>query len=233
MSEVSGRSILVAGATGGLGAPIARLLSERGAALTLTARDRGRLEALGIDATLVTADLAKAGSAAKVVDTALEAHGGLDGLVIASGVVAFAPALQTPDEVLVSVFTLNTLVPIRLMRAAATPLLAAASAGRDPFVATISAVVAEQPMAGMAAYSASKAALTAFDAAAARELRRSKVRLLDIRPPHTETGLADRPVYGQSPRLPRGLTPDQVAQRVVAAIVDDEKDVPASAFPSP
>jgi cyclic-di-GMP-binding biofilm dispersal mediator protein len=82
----------------------------------------------------------------------------------------------------------------------------------------------------MAAYSASKAALTAYDAAAARELRRAGIRLVDARPPHTETGLADRPIAGSAPRLPQGLAPDAVAARVVAAIVDDEKDLPSSAF---
>ena len=157
-------------------------------------------------------------------------HGGLDGVVVASGVVAFGSALDTPDEVLVDVFTINTLAPIRLLRAAGEYLTASASAGNDPFFATISAVVAEQPMAGMAGYSASKAALSAYDAAAARELRRARVRVLDIRPPHTETGLAQRPVHGEPPRLPAGLVPDAVAARIVSAIKDGERDLPSTAF---
>jgi cyclic-di-GMP-binding biofilm dispersal mediator protein len=82
----------------------------------------------------------------------------------------------------------------------------------------------------MAAYSASKAALTAFDAAAGRELRRAGVRVIDARPPHTETGLAERPAAGQPPKLPTGLDPDAVAARIVAAIVDNERDLPSSAF---
>jgi len=96
----------------------------------------------------------------------------------------------------------------------------------------VSAVVAEQPMAGMAGYAASKAAISAFDAAAARELRRVGVRLVDVRPPHTETGLADRPLHGTAPRLPQGLDPEHVAARVVAAVVDGEREVPSSAFGS-
>lgn len=233
VSDVAGRSILVAGASGGLGAPIAGRLAQHGARVILTGRDRARLEALGVAGTIVTADLSKAGSAQKVVDAAVESSGGLDGVVVASGIVAFGPAVDTPDDVLVDVFTTNTLAPIRLLRAAAPHLAASAAAGREPFFAAISAVVAEQPVAGMAGYSASKAALSAFLAAASRELRRAKVRVLDVRPPHTETGLADRPVFGQAPRLPEGLTPQQVADRVVDAIRDDEKEVPASAFGTP
>lgn len=230
VSDLTGRSILVTGATGGLGAPISRRLAEAGAALTLVGRDRARLEALGIDATLVQADLAKAGAAHKVIARAVEANAGLDGVVVASGAVAFGSAVETPDEALVDVFTINTLAPIRLLRAAAEHLVASAAAGRDPFFATISAVVAEQPVAGMAGYSASKAAVTAFSAAAGRELRRSKVRVLDIRPPHTETGLVDRAVFGEAPRLPQGLSPDAVADRVVAAILGGERDLPSTAF---
>lgn len=228
--DLQGRSILVAGATGGLGAPIARRLAEAGARLALVGRDQGRLDALGIGATLVTADLSKAGAAQKVVDQVVQEHGGLDGVVVAAGVVAFGPALETPDDVLVEVFTLNTLGPIRLLRASAEHLAASASAGHDAFFCSISAVVAEQPVAGMAGYSASKAAVSAYLAAASRELRRSKVRVIDVRPPHTETGLAQRPIHGEAPRLPQGLEPEVVADRVIAAIREGEREVPASAF---
>jgi len=117
-----------------------------------------------------------------------------------------------------------------LLRAAMPALRESAEAKRGPFVAMISAVVAEQPMPGMAAYSAAKAALTAFDAAAARELRRGGIRLLDIRPPHTETGLATRPRLGTAPKLQEGLSPDSVAERIVTAITSGEKDLPSSAF---
>lgn len=230
MTDLAGASILVAGATGGLGAPIARQLAAAGALLTITGRDADRLAALGLDAVAVPADLRKAGAAAAVVQRALDAHGRLDGVVFAAGAVAFAPATETPDQVLVDLFTLNTLAPIRLLRAALPHLQASAAEGRQPFLVHISAVVAETPMPGMAAYSATKAALAGFDQAAARELRRSKIRLVDARPPHTETGLADRPMFGTAPRLPTGLDPDAVAARIVAGIAAGETDLPSAAF---
>ena len=85
-------------------------------------------------------------------------------------------------------------------------------------------------MKGMAAYSATKAGLTGFDRAAAAELRRRQIRVLDIRPTHTETGLADRPIAGQGPHAAGRRPAEQVARRIVRAIVDDEQDLPASAF---
>jgi cyclic-di-GMP-binding biofilm dispersal mediator protein len=230
MTELEGASVLVAGATGGLGAPLSRRLAHAGAQLTLTARDGDRLAALGLDALGVPADLRRAGAAEKVVERAVDRHGRLDGLVFAAGAVAFGPATELPDQVVIDLFTLNTLAPIRLLRAALPHLQASAAGGGSPFVVHISAVVAETPMPGMAAYSASKAGLAAFDQAAARELRRSRIRLVDARPPHTQTGLAQRPLFGTAPRLPTGLDPEAVAARILAGIVDDESDLPSTAF---
>lgn len=230
MTSLEGMSVLVVGATGGLGAPISRRLADAGAVLTLMGRDADRLATVGLDATTVAGDLRDPETAQRAVETAVRAHGRLDGVVIASGIVAFGAAADLDDAVLLDLFIVNTLGPIRVLKAATPHLAASAEQGRSPFVVTLSAVVAEQPTAGMAAYSASKAALTAFDAAAGRELRRAGIRVIDARPPHTETGLAGRPAAGEAPRLPVGLDPDAVAARVVAAVIDDERDLPSSAF---
>lgn len=223
--------MLVLGATGGLGARVSHRLADAGALLTLVSRDRDRLAALGLDgAALAPADLAERGAGERVVEAAVAAHGTLDGVVYLAGVVAFGGVGELGDDVLDQLLAMNLVAPVRVLRAALPHLTASAAQARAPFVVHVSAVVAEMPTAGMAAYSASKAALTAFDAAAARELRRAKVRLVDIRPPHTETGLTTRAIAGNSPRMPAGLDPDAVAARIVRAIEDDERDVPSSAF---
>ncbi len=227
---LSDKSILVVGATGGLGHPITELLAARGARLTLHGRDEAKLAGMSDWGTTVAGDISRADTARRLVDTAVAAHGGLDGLVFAAGIVAFGSVADTPDDVLIDVFTVNTLAPIRILRAGLPALTESAQAGRDPFALVISAVVAEQPMPGMAAYSASKAALMAYDAAAARELRRSKIRLVDARPPHTETGLATRPRYGTAPGLPQGLAPFEVAERIVVGLESGERDMPSSVF---
>ena len=153
--------------------------------------------------------------------------GRLDGMVFAAGVVAFGEADELDDATLDQLMTVNLLAPIRLGREASRGL------DEGGFLAQISAIVAELPTKGMAAYSAAKAGLTAFDRALGGELRRRHIRVLDIRPPHTETGLADRPIAGTSPRLPRGLEPADVARRIVDAIEADEPDLPSSAFGTP
>lgn len=224
--------MLVVGAGGGLGAPLCAALDAAGARLTLAGRRREPLEALGIDgAVVVTADLTDPTGPQAMVEAAVAAHGGLDGVVLVAGAVAFGPVVELADDTLVELVAVNFLGPARLLLAAAGPLAAAAQErGEESFVLNVSAVVAEQAPTAMAAYAASKAALTSFDDVAGRELRRSRVRVVDARPPHTETGLATRPIAGTSPRLPRGLDPAAVAARLVAALEDDERDLPSGQF---
>lgn len=93
-----------------------------------------------------------------------------------------------------------------------------------------SAVVAEKPMPNMAVHSAAKAAMAALFSAVRTEARRRKIRVVDVRPPHTETGLADRAIAGEPPKLPTGLDPDAVAARIVEALLGKETDVANDAF---
>ena len=97
-------------------------------------------------------------------------------------------------------------------------------------IVNISGVIAEQNLPGMVAYGASKAAVRAFDEGLAREARRKGVRVIDARPPHTETGLSSRAIAGDPPKFPVGLDPTKVAQRIVRAIADGETDLPSTAF---
>ncbi|MGY4856794.1 SDR family NAD(P)-dependent oxidoreductase [Cryobacterium sp. AP23] len=230
MAELRGSTILVVGATGGLGREIARLLAAAGATLVLSARDPDQLVALGLPGTFVAADLTDPAAIRGLVDAAVAVTGQLDGVVVAAGVVAFGPAETLSPDVVDELFTVNSTAPILLFQAAHAALVESASAGRSPFLLTLSGVVSESPTANLAAYSASKAAVAAFVAAAGREVRRAGIRVIDARPGHTETALSTHPVAGTAPRFPAGLDPVAVAERIVRAIVDGERDLPSTAF---
>lgn len=220
MTQLDGSVILVVGATGALGHRIAAMLEDAGA----TVMGTSRTAAPG----LLPADLA--GDTSGLVPHVIATHGRLDGVVIAAGVVAFGSLADLGDDTLDALFAINATGPIRLIRDAVPALTATAAAGGEPFVVTLSGVVAESPTAGLSAYSASKSALAAFVSAGSRELRRAGIRLLDARPGHTETGLASRAIAGTAPAFAPGLDPDAVAARIVAAIVAGERDLPSSAF---
>lgn len=219
--------VAVVGASGGLGAPLSRLLHERGAKVVLAGPHPAKLTAVGLpgDTLAVEIDLRSADAGDSLMAAVLGRHGRLDGLVDVAGVVAFGNLVDTDDDILEELFLTNVLGPLWLLKRA-IPLLAESKG----FVLHVSAVVAEQPLPGMAAYAASKAALTGADRALTRELRRSGIAVIDARPPHTETGLATRPLSGQAPPLPVGLAPDDVAARLVAAIEAGETDVASDQF---
>lgn len=217
--------VAILGASGALGSRIARGAAERGAKVVLVGRDESRLEGVVAGAPVVVGDLADATLGDRIVEAAREHHGRLDGVVNAAGAVAFGSLVDTDDAVLEELFLTNVIGPLFVLRRVLPAL--AESKG---FLAQISAVVAEQPMAGMAAYSATKAALTAVDQALVKELRRTGVDVIDVRPPHTETGLVDRALAGAAPRLPQGLEPDDVARRILDAIESGRRELGSTDF---
>jgi NADP-dependent 3-hydroxy acid dehydrogenase YdfG len=218
--------VAVIGASGGLGAAITHSLAARGAQPILAGRDVDRLRAVGIaDAPIVHVDIRDPECGTRITEAAVESFGRLDGIVNAAGIVAFGLLAEHDDDTIEELFLTNAMGPLWLVRGV-LPLLEASRG----FVVQLSAVVAERPMPGMAVYAATKAALTAADAAIARELRRVGVRVIDARPPHTETGLASRPILGTAPTLPEGLAPATVAARIVRAIEAGETSLASTAF---
>lgn len=217
--ELDGARVLVAGASGVLGAAIARALDARGARLVLAGRDAGRLDAVGLDAPALVFDALDLERCAAVVDEAAELLGGLDVLVVAFGIAAFGPAEQAGDLVTEQLLTVNTMAPMAMVRAAVPRLEG------DGTVAVLSAILADHPTAGMAAYTASKAGLSAWLTALRQEQRRAGVTVFDIRPPHIETGLADRAVEGTAPSMTAGATVDELVELVVDGIRDGRREL--------
>ena len=223
-TTLEGASVLLLGATGGLGGALGSELAARGATLTLVARSQERLDRLDLPGARVAADLRSPDACAAVVRAAIDHNGHLDVVINAVGVVAFGDVESLSTDVMEELFLTNTFIPMMV----AQESMANLSTGG--VVVNISGVIAEQNLPGMAAYGASKAAVLAFDQALAREARRKGLRVLDARPPHTETGLAGRAIAGTAPRMGVGLEPMAVARVICDAIESGATDLPSSAF---
>jgi cyclic-di-GMP-binding biofilm dispersal mediator protein len=215
MRDLQGAVVVVVGATGGLGREIVADLRRRGATVIGAGRS-------GPD---VVVDIRDPDAGDALVRAATAAHGRLDGVVDAAGIVAFGELATTDPVVIEELFLVNALGPMWLAQRV-LPALAESSG----FFAAITGVVAEQSFPGMVGYAASKAALSHALAGLRREARRAGVHVLDARPPHTETGLATRPLAGTAPRMAVGLDPAAVAVGIVDAIVAGDAEVPSSAF---
>jgi cyclic-di-GMP-binding biofilm dispersal mediator protein len=138
--------------------------------------------------------------------------------------VAFGDVATLSTDVMEDLFMTNTFIPIMI----ATEAMNTLSTGG--VIVNISGVIAEQNLPGMVAYGASKAALRAFDEGLAREARRKGVRVIDARPPHTETGLAGRAIAGTAPKMGEGLEPAVVARVICDGIESGATDLGSEAF---
>ena len=218
---LAGSHVVVVGATGVLGARIAAHFAEAGARVSAVVRNHERLDGASVSQ-YALADVTDHAA----LKMAFASVAPFDGVVNATGVVAFGSVADLDDVTLAQLFAVNAIAPIVMLRESSPHIT------DGGFFVNLSGVVATQPVAGMAAYSASKAAAWAAMTAAARELRRRRIDVIDARPPHTETGLATRPLAGTAPKVPEGLMPDVVAARIVTAVVAGERDLPTEAFTS-
>src|SRR5580658_6983322 len=156
MFRLDGKSALVTGASGGIGAAIARTLHAQGATVALSGTRREALEALagelGERAHVCPADLRDA-AAADALIAAVEAIGPLHILVNNAGATRDMLALRMKDEDWQAVLDLDLTAPFRLARAALRGMLRR-RAGR---IVGISSIVGVTGNAGQANYAAAKA----------------------------------------------------------------------------
>jgi len=222
----AGKNVLVAGASGGLGSHFVQQLTAAGANVVAVGRDQQRLDGLSLPANqVVSLDLRLPEACVHAVQAAA-AHGPIDLLINATGVVAFGMVADLSVDAMEELFLTNVFVPIMLCKAGLAHM------AEGGMIVNISGIIAEQNLPGLATYGASKAALRSFQQGFAREARRQKVRVLDARPPHTETGLADRAIEGTAPAFGAGLQPESVVATILAGVLDGAKDLDSSAFTS-
>lgn len=213
--------VLVVGASGALGGELARKLHEGGAQVVVAGRDPERTRAVAEDVGTdpLTLDVIDVEACAATVAAAVERLGGLDLLLVTVGVAAFGKAAELDEAVAEELYAVDVLGPVALVRAAIPHLRES-----NGTVAVISAVLADLPTSGMADYSAAKAALATWLQVLRREERRS-LKVLDIRPPHLDTGLETRALAGEPPRLPAGRPAGEVVDLVLEAIREDKQEL--------
>ena len=116
-TQLEDRVVIVTGASSGLGEQLARALAGAGAVPVLAARRAERLAALREEipgADVVTCDVTDEADRRRLVETVIERHGRIDGLVNNAGAGATAPALRTPTEQFARVVDLNLTAPFGL-----------------------------------------------------------------------------------------------------------------------
>jgi len=220
MPQLEGKTVVITGAAGGIGAPLARMLVERGARVTGV----DRVACAGLSESRIC-DLADEGAlAALAADLAIETP---DVLVNVAGVMNFGLHEEQTTAQLALCYRVNLLVPAVLARAVAGPMRVR---GHGQIV-NIGSVLGAIPYPWFAAYSSSKAGLAALSQALRRELGESGVTVTHVSPRAARTAFNNSEVNRFLELT--GMTADDpiwVAGRILVAIAAKRGDVTIGAM---
>jgi len=191
MFDLTGRSALVTGATGGIGGAIARALHAQGASVAVSGTRREALDGLaselGERVHVLPCDLADSAAVEALVPAAETAMGGLDILVANAGITRDNLFVQLRDEDWDDVIKVNLTATFRLTRAA-TRLMMRKRYGR---IIAITSVVGVTGNPGQGNYAASKAGMIGMIKSLAAEYARRNVTANCIAPGFIATPMTD------------------------------------------
>ena len=208
MFDLTGKTALVTGASGGIGSAVVDALIARGATVVASGSNADKLAAFA-DAregvTAVPCDLSDPAATDALVPNAMAALGGrLDILVNNAGLTRDGLILRMKDEDWADVMRVNLDAAFRLCRAAAKPMMKQ-RAGR---IVSITSVVGQTGNPGQANYAASKAGLVGMSKALAQELASRGVTVNCVAPGFIRSAmtddLPDAQKQGLTARIPAG-----------------------------
>jgi short-subunit dehydrogenase len=216
--KMNERSILLTGATGGIGRAVAKRLNAAGARLVLVARDGERLQRLGAElagdkVTMVPTDLTTAEGRGRVIGASQAAR--VDVLVNCAGVNEFELLESQSDDAIRRLLDINLLSPMLLCR----DLLPVLDDHENAQIVNIGSTFGNIGYPGFGAYCASKFGLRGFTEALRRELDGTGISVACVAPRATRTDLNSDAVIEMNNALGTAMDdPALVAEAVFTAI---------------
>lgn len=210
------KKVLVLGATSAIAQSTCRLLAARGASLYLVGRNPARLDAVARDLTVRGArhvaqevrDLDDTSSHAGLVARAEGALGGLDGALLAHGVLGEQRAAEASWEEASRLLHTNFLSAASLL----THLANRFEAQRDGTLVVISSVAGDRGRQSNYVYGTAKGALSVFLQGLRNRLHRAGVAVVTVKP-----GFVDTPMTAHLKKGALWASPEQVARGIVRA----------------
>ena len=225
--EIDGTVCIVTGASSGIGAATARLLSEMGARVVLAARRTERLEALSSElpgSLAVTTDVTVPEDLHRLVARTIENYGTVDVLVNNAGQGLHVPLEELDPVDFRAVFELNVVAPLVGMQSV-LPHMRSGSSGA---IVNVSSATSLRIFAGLGGYSAAKAALNMLSQVGRVEFAPAGIAVSVVYPSVTATEFHQRLRAGHLVTGGRSITPDPpelAAQAITMAISTGEPHV--------
>lgn len=221
MFDLSGKHALVTGASGGIGAQIARTLHGAGAVVGLSGTREAPLEALaselGERAHVLPCNLSDPEAVEALPKAAIEAMGGLDILVNNAGITRDQIFMRMSDDDWANVLDVNLTASMRLCRAVVRPMMKK----RWGRIVNISSIVGATGNPGQVNYAASKAGMIGLTKSIAAEVASRGITANAVAPGFIATAMTDKLTDDQKERInaqiPSGRmgTPDEIAAAVL------------------
>lgn len=208
MFDLTGKTALVTGASGGIGSAIAKALAAQGARVALSGTREEALQAvaadIGGDPVILPCNLSDSDAVDALVPSAVEALGQLDILVNNAGVTRDNLAMRMKDEEWHDVIRINLEAAFRLARASLRPMMKA----RGGRIISITSVVGATGNPGQANYAASKAGLIGMSKALAQEVASRGITVNCVAPGFIRSAMTDELPEAQkealTARIPAG-----------------------------
>ena len=221
MFDLSGKCALVTGASGGIGAAIARALHAAGATVGLSGTREEPLQALaaelGARAHVLPCNLSDPAAVEALPKQAIAAMGAVDILVNNAGITRDQVFMRMSDDDWASVIDVNLTATMRLCRAVVRPMMKA----RWGRIVNISSIVGATGNAGQVNYAASKAGMIGLTKSIAAEVASRNITANAVAPGFIATPMTDKltddqkaKINGQIPAGRMG-TPEEIAAAVL------------------
>lgn len=221
MFDLTGKSALVTGASGGIGGAIARALHARGATVTLSGTRSGPLEALAAElgerAHVLPCDLSDAQAVEALPKKAAEVMGALDILVNNAGITRDQLMMRMSDADWLAVLEVNLTSTMRLSRGALRGMMKA----RWGRIINISSIVGVTGNPGQANYAASKAGVIGLSKSLAAEVASRGITVNCIAPGFIATAMTEALNADQAARINAQIPAGRMgtAEEIAAAAV--------------